>query len=277
MVPITPGAPLAASSLFSNAASGLGRLFSQDCQLCGSRGAASLCSACSRDLPRVTAGGCPSCAADGPPDVVCGACLADAPAFDRTVAAFHYAYPLDRLLQSYKFSANLALVSLFADALSGAVERSIRQSQSRPPDLVVALPLAPKRLAGRGFNQSALLAERTARMLGIDYAAHGLLKVRDTPPQAGLNRAARLKNVRGVFNCDAVHLLAGKHVAVVDDVMTTGATLFEAAKVLKKVGAVSVSAWVLARAGRERSNPAVAGDENSIGTLGDDIDRAVPF
>ncbi len=230
-----------------SAASGLKKLFSQDCQLCGVRTDGCLCADCERDLPYRRAGGCPCCAVEGAGIQLCGACLRDAPAFDRTTAVFRYAFPLDRLLQSYKFNQNLALTRFFADALARAVINAVPR-----PDAVIAIPLARSRLAERGFNQSALLADGVANTLGIAHAAHELLKIRDTPPQSGLDRAARLKNVRGAFDC--AHSLAGKHVALVDDVMTTGATLSEAARVLKKAGALSVSAWVLARAGREWSS-----------------------
>lgn len=227
----------------------LPQLFSQDCQLCGVRATAPLCDACATELPAHPAGACPCCGSFAASGQLCGACLAQPPAFDRTVAAYRYAFPLDRLVQSLKFNANLTLVDLFAGALAGAV-RATRADGATLPDLVVALPLAKKRLADRGFNQSALLAGRVAKRLGIAYAAHGLLKVRETPPQAGLNRAARLKNVRGAFASDGVP--AGRHVALVDDVMTTGATLSEAAMTLKKSGATTVSAWVVARAGLAR-------------------------
>ncbi len=230
--------PIFSISTLAHAA-GLPRLFSQDCQLCGLRSADTLCAACAGELPLWSAGGCPRCGEQATLGLLCGACLAHPPAFDHTIAAFCYAFPLDRLVQSFKFDANLALADLFASALAAA-------AGSARPDALIALPLARKRLAERGFNQSALLAERVARRLGIEYAAHGLLKVRDTPPQAGLNRRARLKNVRGAFASEAS--LAGKHVVLVDDVMTTGATLSEAAKTLKQAGAVTVSAWVVARA-----------------------------
>ena len=240
--------------------SGWKNLFSQDCTLCGSRSSASVCASCVNALPYVRATGCPHCAIEGPAGLICGACLAAPLAFDRTVAAFRYTYPLDRLVQAFKFNENLALVNLFADSLFNAV-----QTRQSVPDLIVPLPLARKRLADRGFNQSALLAERVARRIGVPYIAQGLLKIRDTPPQAGLDRAARLKNVRGAFACE--RSLDGKHVAVVDDVMTTGATLSEAARSLKKSGAATVSAWVVARAGREWSNLASH----------DGIDAAIPF
>jgi ComF family protein len=222
------------------------RLFSQDCQLCGARTAESLCRDCGSELPFRIAQGCARCALETPGGKICGSCLSEPPAFDQTVAAFSYAFPLDRLLQSYKFNENLSLGATFAQGLVSAVRRHMAQSGQAPPDRVVPLPLARRRLATRGFNQSALLAEICARELGITYVADGLLKVRDTPPQAGLDRKARLKNVRGAFDC--TDSLPGLHIAIVDDVMTTGATLSEAARALKDAGAASISAWVVARA-----------------------------
>ena len=251
---------MAGTSIF--AALGGKQLFSQDCQLCGVRSDASLCRDCGRDLPYRTAGNCPRCAAHSSAGQLCGACLADAPAFDETVAAFRYTFPLDRLLQSFKFNENLALTEAFSVALLAVVRQHLLQTGSALPDRVIALPLAGKRLAERGFNQSALLAKIAAQDLGIGYAPHGLLKVRDTPPQAGLDREARLKNVRGAFDCG--ESLAGLRIAVVDDVMTTGATLSEAARVLKKAGASFVSAWVVARA--DGAGAPIAA-----------VDEAVPF
>lgn len=184
------------------------------------------------------------------------------PAFDETIAAFQYRFPLDRLMQSFKFNENLALTELFTEALLSQIRQYVAVAKGKLPDRVIPLPLARKRLAERGFNQSAVLAARVATQLGLPYAPHGLLKIRDTPPQAGLDREARLKNVRGAFDCG--ESLTGQHIAIVDDVMTTGATLSEAAKVLKKAGAVFVSAWVVARADR-------------LTTYIDSRDAAVPF
>jgi ComF family protein len=213
------------------------------------RAPASLCGPCRRDLPSASRTACPSCAAPTPSGLVCGECLADPPAFDATLAAFQYRFPLDRLVQSFKFNENLALVQLFADALIGSVRIHMDANEDARPDQVVAMPLAARRLATRGFNQSAVLAERVAQDLGIAYAPRGMLKIRDTPPQAGLDREARLKNVRGAFLCENRDV-AGQHVALLDDVMTTGATMSEAAGALKKAGARRVTAWVLARADR---------------------------
>ena len=221
------------------------RLLSQDCVLCGARSHASLCKDCYGDLPFRQVPGCPRCNAEGIKNQLCGACLSDPPHFDETTCAFRYAYPLDRLVQVYKFNAKLGLLPLFSDA----IVRAVRAGVSAPPDLVIPLPLAPKRLAERGFNQSALLGERVSKTLGTRFEARGMLRVRETPPQTGLSRQARLKNVRGAFDC--AQRLDGQRVAVVDDVMTTGATLSEAAKALKKSGAAHVSAWVIARAVRD--------------------------
>lgn len=174
----------------------------------------------------------------------CGACLIDPPHFDATVAAFGYHFPLDRLIQSFKFSANLPFVGLFADAFVAHW-----QTKSRAvPHLLVPMPLASKRLATRGFNQSQLVAVAVGKRLQIPVDGRGLLRVRDTPPQAWLTREERLTNVRGAFDCGVS--LAGRSVALFDDVMTTGATMSEAARALKKHGATRVEAWVIARAER---------------------------
>ena len=221
-------------------------ILSQDCTLCGVRSRASLCKDCHHDLPFRHAAGCPRCNAASSDGQVCGGCLSAPPHFDETTSAFCYVYPLDRLVQAYKFNANLGLLPLFSDALVRAIGDN---KLNALPDLVIPLPLAPKRLAERGFNQSALLGARVSSALGLNFEMRGMLRIRETPPQAGLNREARLKNVRGAFDC--VRRLNGRHVAVIDDVMTTGATLSEAAKVLKKAGAARVSAWVIARAEKD--------------------------
>lgn len=230
----------------ATASSVLGRVLSQDCTLCGVHSRESLCAPCQRELPFHHTMGCPRCNAEGVLQQLCGACLSDPPHFDETISAFRYAYPLDRLVQAYKFNANLSLLPLFADALVRAIGNFDAAAR---PNLVIPLPLAPRRLAERGFNQASLLGERVSKTLAIRFEARGMLRVRETPPQSGLSREARLKNVRGAFDC--ANRLDGLRVAVVDDVMTTGATLSEAAKALKKAGAAHVSAWVIARALRD--------------------------
>jgi ComF family protein len=231
------------SRLFS-AAPALRQLTPQDCQLCGAGAHASLCAACTADLPHRVEIGCVRCGAAGIVAQECGECLKNMPHFDATRTAFHYEFPLDRLVQSFKFSANLSLVTLFADAFV----TQLRQHDEPLPALIVPMPLAAARLATRGFSQSQLLAAAIGKRLHIKVEANGLLRVRDTPPQAGLDRVERHKNVKGAFDCTTP--LDGLTIALVDDVMTTGATMSEAAKALKKGGAARVEAWTLARTTR---------------------------
>jgi ComF family protein len=181
---------------------------------------------------------------------VCGTCLVTPPSFDRTIVAFQYQFPLDRMLLAFKFAAQLRFAELFADAFVAHWQRARERDKAVPdvPHVLVPMPLANARLATRGFNQSQLLAAAIGKRLAIPVDARGLLRVRETPPQAGLSRDARLANVKGAFDCHAS--LHGRTVALVDDVMTTGATMSEAAKALKKQGAARVEAWAIARADR---------------------------
>ena len=235
----------------------LARMSPQDCALCGSVASNTVCVDCERGLPWSAGSLCPRCAADTGQHAesheitlaLCGACVTDLPHFDRTITAFRYDFPVDRLIQAYKFRANLALTGMLAAALAGRIQTCAVQSGAAPfclPDIILPTPLATKRLAERGFNQSALLGREVAKRLGSAFSADGLRRVRETRPQSGLKRDERLKNVRGAFEC--VENVVGKRIAIVDDVMTTGATLSEAAKALKQNGAIYVEAWAVARA-----------------------------
>ena len=213
----------------------------QCCVLCtAASGDALLCAACIGDMPR-TLQACPACATPTAGGLRCGTCLAKPPPQAATVAAWRYSFPVDRLLHAFKYRGHLALAEPFSDAIVAAVV-----ARGEPlPDCVVALPLANARQRARGFNQSQEIARRVAGKLGVSCASSVLRRVRDTPPQAGLKLDARTRNVRGAFEADA--LIAGRHVAIVDDVMTTGATLNEAAKALRRMRALRVDAWVVAR------------------------------
>lgn len=224
------------------------RMMPQDCQLCGVSTPTAICAACVCDLPLRLVQGCECCGQVGDAQSlegeICGDCLADPPKFDVTESAFSYAFPLDKLMQSFKFNANLALLDLFVEHFVAALKRN----KVVMPDVIIPMPLAKRRLATRGFNQSALLARQIGKKLGVRVESHGLLRVRETPPQAGLNRAARLENMKGAFDC--AQKLAGLRIALVDDVMTTGATMSDAARALKKQGATKIDAWAIARASR---------------------------
>jgi ComF family protein len=215
-------------------------LFSQDCLLCGSACHRSvLCADCRAGLPGGRVGACPRCASPVGADGECGPCLKQPPSFASTHAAFTYAFPVDRLLQRFKFQGDLALAGLFAEALCDRVAGATR------PDLLVAAPLAPRRLRERGFNQSVEIARRLGSRLSLGFAVGACMKCVDTVPQTDLEGVARRRNLRGVFEVRAD--VRGLHVAVVDDVMTTGTTLDELARTLLEAGAARVDAWVVAR------------------------------
>jgi ComF family protein len=197
------------------------------------------CAACDAALPYLGAPHCPVCAMPTPGGAVCGHCLAQPPLFTHTRAVFGYAFPLDRLIQGMKYREQLALAHAFAEKMVQVIERHSL------PDCVIAMPLHPAKLRERGFNQSLLLASTVSRKLGLRLLTHACQRIRDTPPQSALPWKARKKNVRNAFSCQMD--LAGKRVALVDDVLTTGASLNALAGAVSKAGAIEVSAWVVAR------------------------------
>jgi ComF family protein len=171
--------------------------------------------------------------------VVCGACLRHPPALAHTEAVYAYAFPLDALVKHCKYQGALELTELFAQCLADRVR------EHDNADVIVPMPLHPERLGERGFNQAAEIARRLAKHLHIPWLADACQRVRNTPPQAGLDLKARRRNLRGAFRCDAD--LSGRRVALVDDVMTSGASVNELARTVIKAGAASVTAWVVAR------------------------------
>jgi len=217
----------------------------QACALCAAdAGDALLCAACAAALPRLPAA-CPVCALPAPDAAACGACLAHPPPFAATVAALVYAFPVDRLLQQFKYAGRLALADWAAAELAAATARALAaRGGAGMPDLVAAVPLSAARQRERGFNQAHEIAARVARRLGLPVG-HALARAERGVPQAALPWSARAGNVRGAFACRRD--VRGLAVALVDDVMTTGATLAEAAATLRHAGAARVDAWVVAR------------------------------
>ncbi|MGH8518580.1 MAG: ComF family protein [Panacagrimonas sp.] len=212
----------------------LARLFGGTCFLCRGAAQAMLCPACDADLPRLSGPRCPRCALDSPRGEVCGRCLTQPPHYDATVAALAYEFPADVLVHSLKFRGELALASLLGEMLR---ERIVMEAT----DLVVPVPLSDARLRGRGYNHALEIARHLGRAVDFELC----VRERDTPPQMDLPYDERQRNVRGAFRCPRA--LAGRSVAVVDDVMTTGATLNEMASTLKAAGASGVVNWVAAR------------------------------
>ncbi len=211
----------------------------KNCLLCGAKTGDDFCSACRDSLPHLKGNQCIVCALPVAGSQICGACLASPPAFDRSVAAFEYTFPVDALLQRLKYGANLAMARVLADLLVLNIDNA------ELPDFIVPMPLHSGRLRERGFNQALELARRVSKKTGIALLPDVCQRIRDTPSQTGLPWKERERNIRGAFSCEVE--LEGKHIAVLDDVMTTGATLNELAKVLRKRGAARVSGWVVAR------------------------------
>ncbi|MFY9327001.1 MAG: ComF family protein [Georgfuchsia sp.] len=216
----------------------LNRLLPQDCQLCGKPDVGDmLCVPCMADLPRLPVEHCPLCALPTPAGAVCGGCLRHPPHFDATHASLVYAFPVDQLVQAFKYGHQLALSRLFA--------RLMRAGQAFSADIMIPLPLSKQRLRERGFNQAVEIARPLAQASGLALDLHAMARVVDTAAQAGLPWNERRANIRHAFECKAN--LAGKSIVVIDDVMTSGATLDEFARTLKLHGAARVTNWVLAR------------------------------
>lgn len=213
----------------------------QACLLCGTRsGAHALCPACRASLPRLEAPLCPICASPSPTGQTCGACLQHPPHFDATQAHYRYAFPLDRLLQNYKYGQQLAISRLFDDA---------RPLAGGHFDALIAVPSSPAHLRQRGFNPALELARPLARRLRLPLLLNACQRPFDAPAQASLPWKDRQANIKNAFTCHAD--LSGKRILVIDDIMTTGATLNELARILKRHGAVHVENRVVARAVKE--------------------------
>lgn len=202
-----------------------------------------LCAACEKDLPWRAADACPICALPSGTGEICGACLQHPPAFDATVAALDYRFPIDAVLQRYKYSGFLAVAELMGALLS------FRLGNTAKPDAIIPMPLHPSRLKERGFNQATEIARIVAKQFDIPLESRVCTRARPTKPQTGLSLQERTRNMRGVFACSKS--LAGKHIVLLDDVMTTGASLNALARTVKDAGAAKVDCWVVARTLRE--------------------------
>jgi ComF family protein len=214
-----------------------------DCLLCGSQAAQSqICAPCKAEMPWLSPAHCPVCALPTPLGEVCGQCMQRQPAFDRTVAALTYTYPADVMLRRYKYNGALPIARLLGDLLCEAGHHPL---DGPLPELIIPMPLHPLRLRERGFNQAVEIARTVSRQLHVPISLDTCSRARNTPPQAGLSLADRTKNLKGAFSVDRE--VTGKHIALLDDVMTTGASLNALASTLKKAGALRVECWVVAR------------------------------
>lgn len=215
-------------------------LLPPSCLLCGARATESLvCHHCETDLPWHEGPQCPICALPTGTGNICGNCLKTTPAFDATHAVLEYRFPINAVLQRYKYSGFLAAAHLMGNLLT-------RKLGDGPlPDFIVPMPLHPDRLKERGFNQAVEIGRIVGKRLNVPLAASLARRTRPTSPQANLPLKERRRNVRGVFAFE--ERIDGKRIALLDDVMTTGASLDALAQTAKNAGAERVDCWVIAR------------------------------
>ena len=226
-------------------------LFRQNCVLCNANINApqasnhAVCRPCLNDLPWHPTNSCPQCGLTSS-GMVCGRCLNSPPDFDATKAIFLYAYPVDVMMQRYKYGNMLNLGNTFGDFLT---EKVNVEDCLKNIDLIIPMPMHPQRLKERGFNQALEIAKVLTKDCKEKLDYNSVERQTLTPPQASLPLKERIKNIKGAFKvkADKLDKLQGKRIAIIDDVMTTGASLNELAKTLKKAGASHVECWVVVR------------------------------
>lgn len=175
------------------------------------------------------------------PDHLCGPCRSDPPAYTRAWSLYSYASPLQEAMRLFKYNKKVAL----ADALGALMSRATIEPAHI--DMIIPVPLHPTRLRDREYNQSLLLADRVSRARHIPLSYDNLVRIRETAPQTELSRAVRLKNLRRAFAVRRPQDVSGKQILIIDDVFTTGTTVNECAKTLRKAGASQVYVCTLAR------------------------------
>ena len=227
------------------------------CEVCRQWGTSALCTDCiaryAAPLPR-----CHRCGLRlGLGTPACGACLREPPPFEHTVCVADYGFPWDRLIAHFKFEGRVELAGVLAglladvlaEELTERLHETLMEGAAPTVSLVLPVPLSARRLAERGYNQAWEIARRVAARAGLPARADLLLRPWDTAHQADLGRSERQLNLRTAFMVDPRQraALQGRRVALVDDVMTTGATAREAATALLRAGANAVHVWVIAR------------------------------
>jgi ComF family protein len=221
-------------------------LFPPTCLLCGASGSPGrdLCPGCAVELP-LNRHACPRCAlpldAQLPSGAECGACRRRPPPFDAALAVLRYETPVPLLVGAAKFRGQLAAARLLGQLLADALPIQA----GALPEVLIPVPLHPRRLGERGYNQALEIARTVAGALGVAVDAKRCRRVLSTAPQAGLDEAARRRNIRGAFAVSDP--LPWRRIAILDDVVTTGSTVAELSRTLRRSGAEEIAVWAVAR------------------------------
>lgn len=222
------------------------QLFPPRCVLCNATGqpALDLCIGCQRDLPWLESA-CQRCGwpiEDSQGHEQCGHCLGQSLPYERAISLLEYRWPVDQMVIELKFEKNRAHARVLATLMAQILPHHYEARDL--PQLITSVPMHPRRLRERGFNQADLMAKRIAGLLDIPYAPHLARRNRYSKAQSGLNAKQRTANIAGCFDCDPVGC---ESIAIVDDVFTTGSTILELSKQFKKAGVEQIHVWTLAR------------------------------
>jgi ComF family protein len=203
-----------------------------------------LCENCFNDLPSLQHA-CPRCAnpLSSPHNIVCGYCLKQTTSFDATYALYFYQAPISKLIMNLKFGQSLVNARILGELLAQRIQQAWYYNKPLP-EVIIPVPLHPKRLKERGFNQALEIARPIAKILHLPLEFTSCQRIKHTVAQATLPANQRLQNVKNAFH---IEKLPFKHVAVVDDVITTGYTINEFCQALKSTGVHSIDVWCCAR------------------------------
>ncbi|EPR9081162.1 DNA utilization protein GntX [Cronobacter dublinensis] len=202
-----------------------------------------VCSCCQRRRQTPV---CPQCGLPAALETLpCGRCLQKPPVWQRLIAASDYAPPVSALVHQFKFHGRTALAPALARLLLLNVLAAKRAAALPAADLIISVPLHRTRAWRRGYNQSALIANTLSRWLGVRYAPGAVTRIKSAPPQRQLNARQRRSNLKNAFRVELP--VAGLHIVLVDDVVTTGSTVAQIARLLKRNGAATVQVWCLCR------------------------------
>lgn len=219
-------------------------LLQQSCILCGSDSAKGLClcQPCLDELPYIEHA-CKKCGVPTVEETIhCGACITEMPQNHQTISVLHYHSPVDHLIQKMKYHNQLEI----ADLLGKLLVRKLLSLDYELPEQIIPVPLHISRLQQRGYNQAVEIARPVSKALNIPLNLTNCIRTRLTEPQVDLSHAERQKNLKNAF--DIIHQIGARHVAIIDDVMTTGSTLNELTATLLKSGIEKVDIWTCSRA-----------------------------